>query len=88
MLRRTLLSIAALGALAILAVGCGGSATSSPDTTTSTTPRRGFEPEDVAETIVSAAASAAIDQAMTALGLPTPSNELAEIRARLDKIDQ
>jgi hypothetical protein len=89
LLRRGLLLAAAVS-LAVLAAGCGGGAKTGGSTTTTSSPSRGFDlkPEDVAETILSAAASAAIDQAMTALGLPTSSNELKAIQERLDKIDQ
>jgi len=74
---------AVLVALASACVGTSKHAEPAPPPA----PRRAFGPEDVGKSILSGAASAATEQAMTQLGLPTTANQLAALQNSLNQIN-
>jgi hypothetical protein len=85
-MRRGHLTVFALGAVLLtLAAACGG--TSTQASKPAPAPRRAFGPEDVGKSILSGAASAATEQAMTQLGLPTTANQLAALQNSLNQIN-
>jgi len=77
-----------LGAVLLaLAAACGGTSTQASGPAPAPAPRRAFGPEDVGKSILSGAASAAVEQAMTQLGLPTTANQLAALQDSLNQIN-
>jgi len=86
--RRTHLATFSLGAVLLaLAAACGGTSTQASGPAPAPAPRRAFGPEDVGKSILSGAASAAVEQAMTQLGLPTTANQLAALQDSLNQIN-
>lgn len=77
-----------LGAVLLaLAAACGGTSTQASGPAPPPAPRRAFGPEDAGKSILSGAASAAVEQAMTQLGLPTTANQLAALQDSLNQIN-